>query len=172
MPRIPPKNPRNTEKNGVKRCGGNAVAGRGRHCRCMGCATIASHNASISCRRSLGSLSTTPCPKIRRAHPSRPALPNTHIRDVYTDREKKRERQGEVTLWRRSCVPAYVRARFVLSATIPVLREGRSVHTPISCDIVYIVQKECSTKEFQSFNIVSVSLREKCGGLISKSPNE
>jgi len=127
MPRISPKNPRidGIQKRTVRR--GDAVARRDRHCRCMGWAAIASHNASISRRRSLGSPSTTPCPKLRRAHPSRPALPNTHVRGA---QRKKRERQGKVTLTTISCVPVYVRARFVLSATIPVLRErSSSVYT-------------------------------------------
>ena len=53
--------------------------------------------------------------------------------------QRKREKSRERHRWRRSCVPAYVRARFVLSVRIPALREQQCTHA-VSCD-TYCIQK-------------------------------
>lgn len=139
MSRISPKNPRigGIQERTAGRCGGER---RGRHSRCMGCAAIASHNASISRRRSLGSPSTTPCPKLRRAHPSRPAS-QIHRYTRYLLLGEQRERARGNNDDDRACSRTCVRDSYYLSRYLYYERErereGQQCTHAVSCDTIY-----------------------------------
>lgn len=133
------------------------VARRGRHCRCMGCAAIASHNASISRARDPSGTPVAQRPVrssaalIRHGRHSRIYEYSRcfHERKREGEEERERERKKKNSnsgdrdrAYPRACPRACVRARFVLSVTMPVLREGSSnqcTHTySESCDIVCV----------------------------------